>query len=130
MSGITLRVHYSSVDPYMRRRIRTPGVKAYVPPFTLHTVIDGLGIGKIIKSDHELLREGDFVSSDLNIEEYSVYEKAQADGFKKIENPLSLDPMIFTSTLGMPGLMAYSSTTTLENPKRARRFPSPLPLAP
>jgi NADPH-dependent curcumin reductase CurA len=116
--GVTLRMHYSSVDPYMRGRMRGPEVKSYSPPFTLHKVIDSLGIGKIIKSNHPSLKEGDLVTGSLNIEEYSVLEKPKADALKKLDNPLGLDPVIFIGTLGMPGLTAYSSYYAIGKPKK------------
>ena len=115
--GITTKNLYASFDPYQRGRMREPTKKSYSPPFELRKPIANNSVARVLKSDNEKFKAGDFVVGFLQTEEYSAVPKQLADGFKKVENPYKLDPMMFIGPLGMPGLTAYSSFYDIGVPK-------------
>jgi len=118
--GITIKLHYSSFDPYMRGRMRPANVKSYSPAYDLGGPINSSGIASVLKSDTSSFAPGDLVTGVLNIKEYDAIsaETIKALGLKKVDNPLGLDPVIFIGTLGMPGLTAYSSFYAIGKPKK------------
>ena len=115
-NGIITKNYYFSFDPYQRGRMRAPGSKSYLPPFTLGQPITNAGIGKVLKSNDEKFKEGDLVIGTMGIEEYSVTESPSR--FRKLENPYNLDPIIYLGALGMPGLTAYSSLYEIGQPQK------------
>jgi len=118
--GLITKQIYASFDPYMRGRMRAPGGKSYVPPFTLGQPITNRCVAKIFKSSNPQFQPGDVVVGMLNIEEYSVVPANIVKGLQKLENPYNLDPAVFLGALGMPGLTAYSSLYEIGAPKKGQ----------
>lgn len=98
--------------------MRAPETKSYSPPFTLDAPVTNNGVSTVLKSDNQKFKAGDVIVGMQNCEEYSAVEKAQAGGFRILENPYNIDPKIFTGALGMPGLTAYSSFYAIGEPKK------------
>jgi NADPH-dependent curcumin reductase CurA len=116
--GLTTKNLYSSFDPYMRGRMRSPEKKSYSPPYTLGQPITSNAVFKILKSDAPDFNPGDLVHGNVGIEEYSVVPKEAVAGLRKIDNPYNLDPIEFLGAMGMPGLTAYSSFYEIGKPKK------------
>ncbi|KAH6664057.1 hypothetical protein B0J14DRAFT_251272 [Halenospora varia] len=114
--GVTIKTFFSSFDPYMRGRMRSPEVKSYSPPYTLGEPLQSAAISKIIKSDNEKFKVGDMVTGNINMAEYSAIPKDFANQLRKIDNPYNLDPRFFIGPMGMPGLTAYSSFYDIGKP--------------
>ena len=120
VGGIIVRVHYISLDPYQRGRMRDPKIKSYAPPFTLGQPITNRAIATTVKSDTEKFKSGDVVvtQAQCGFEEYSFLDNDAVKAAKKLDNPYNLDPKIFLGALGMPGLTAYSSFYLIGEPKK------------
>lgn len=96
-----VRVHYMSVDPYMRGRIS--GRKSYAAPVEIGQVMVGASVGQVIESNSDRIAAGDYVTGPLGWREYAI---ASADDLRVVDAgaaPLSA----YLGVLGMPGLTAY-----------------------
>ena len=56
---VLVRVHYLSLDPYMRGRMRDR--KSYVPPYHIGEVFGGDAVGDVVRSEDGGFAVGDFV---------------------------------------------------------------------
>ncbi|XP_019155537.1 PREDICTED: 2-alkenal reductase (NADP(+)-dependent)-like [Ipomoea nil] len=97
---------YLGCDPYMRHRMSAHESKdvSLLLSFTPASVIIGLGVSKVVKSENPEFKEGDYVWGLTGWEEYSMI--LNLDGHFKIKYtdvPLSY----YAGILGMPGLAAY-----------------------
>ena len=98
---VLIKTLYISVDPYMRGRMRD--VVTYIEPFPLNEVIVGGVVGKVIKTNSDKFKEGDFVEGIMGWQEYSAVSE---DILRKLDpeaGPLSTALGI----LGMPGFTSY-----------------------
>ncbi|CAG8787234.1 21225_t:CDS:1, partial [Racocetra persica] len=57
---ILVKNQYLSLDPYMRGRMRNPNIKSYAKAFELGKVLEGSGIGTIVKSNNKKYQVGDY----------------------------------------------------------------------
>ena len=80
--------------------------KSYTPPYPLGSVVTNNGVGRVVRSRHPGLSEGQLVVGHLGTETYSVLSHSQLLAHKVIEEPGDLPLSNFTSALGMPGLTA------------------------
>ncbi|CAM0884033.1 unnamed protein product [Alopecurus aequalis] len=67
---------YLSCDPYMRGRMRDDQ-NSYTTPFKPGSVIEGLGVARVVDSTHPGFAAGDIVSGMTGWEEYSMIEKPE-----------------------------------------------------
>ena len=106
-----VKIHYLSVDPYMRGRMND--AKSYAQPVAIGEVLVGGAVGKIIESNHPNFQAGEFVSGNFGWQSYAISDGA---GVSKID--ASLAP-ISTSVgvLGMPGMTAYFGLLAICNPQ-------------
>src|SRR5947207_15178514 len=74
------RVHYLSLDPYMRGRMDES--KSYAPPQPLGAVMIGGTVAEVIESKNPELEAGDFVVGMAGWQEYQVTDGA---GLRKID---------------------------------------------
>lgn len=118
--GLVLQNYVSSLDPYMRGRMRDASVKSYSAAFKLDGPVDSVTIAKVLKSDNPDFKEGDLVSAFVSISEYAYASKELIASKRvfKINNPHNLDLALFAGQLGMPGLTAYSSLYKIGQPKK------------
>ena len=96
-----VKVHYMSVDPYMRGRIS--GRKSYAAPVEIGQTMVGASVGEVIESNSDRISAGEYVTGGLGWQEYAT---AQADALRVVDAeaaPLSA----YLGVLGMPGLTAY-----------------------
>ncbi|KAI9689718.1 MAG: hypothetical protein M1822_009599 [Bathelium mastoideum] len=118
--GIIVRVHYISLDPYQRGRMRDPKIKSYSPPYTLGQPITNRAVATVVKSDTDKFKAGDLVvtQAQCRCEEYSFLDQEGVAAAQRLDNPYNLDPKTFVGALGMPGLTAYSSFYEIGAPKK------------
>ncbi|KAJ5625066.1 hypothetical protein N7510_001375 [Penicillium lagena] len=117
--GVVLQSLYTSLDPYMRGRMRAPEVKSYSPPFTLNEPVTSRSIAKVVRSNNSKFPEGEVVIGFLPVQEYVALPGEQLGTISKLENPLGIEDIrVFLGALGMPGLTAYSSLYEIGKPKK------------
>lgn len=109
---ILIRTLYLSVDPYMRGRMSER--KSYIPPFAVHEVITGGGIGEVVESRSDAFQPGDIVAGQLGWQLYSTAQPAQA-GIRKVD-PTLAPVTTALGVLGMPGLTAYFGLLDIGQP--------------
>lgn len=107
--GITARMIYVSLDPYVGTRLRgnhmgesapTPGIEA----------IPGGGVGQIVDSKAEGFNVGDYVHSmEAGWREYADIHPGD---FRKVD-PKAAPLSSYVGVLGMPGLTAWAGVTKL-----------------
>ncbi|ESK94047.1 hypothetical protein Moror_12792 [Moniliophthora roreri MCA 2997] len=101
--SILVKTLLLSVDPYMRGKMRNCKIQYYSEPYILGEPIYGLGIGKVLRSEHAEYKPGDYVYGMINFEEYAIP--------KRIINKVTLRPglslPVYLSPLGMMGKTAY-----------------------
>jgi len=108
---VLLLTLYVSVDPYLRGRMNDS--KSYVPSFEIGKPIQSGIIAQVIDSTHAEFRKGDYVSGNLEWQEYQV---SNGKGLTKVDakvSPLSS----YLGVLGMTGLTAYLGLTEIGIPK-------------
>ncbi len=109
---ILIQTLYLSVDPGMRNMMRDQ--KSYTAPFSLHKVLTGRSVGKVIESKNENFTKGDAVFERLGWQEYSV---SNGEATRKID--LNIAPASsYLGVLGVPGLVAYFGLTEIALPKK------------
>lgn len=86
---------YMSVDPYMRGRMSAA--------WPTGEVLQGAAVGKVVASNHDTLKEGDYVTHGLGWREYLVSDGRGLNVIDPELAPLSA----FLGIMGMPGLTAY-----------------------
>ena len=112
---VLIRTLYLSVDPYMRGRMNEG--KSYVPPFALHEVINGGGVGEVVESRSEAFQPGDIVTGQLDWQLYSVAQGAQgANASIRKVDPTLAPVTTALGVLGMPGLTAYFGLLDIGQP--------------
>ncbi len=109
---ILVRSLWLSVDPYMRGRISP--AKGYTKGVAPGEVMQGGGVGRVLKSRNSAFKEGDVVESmGFGWQEYPVLK---AEGTRKLDP--SLGPIRHAlGVLGMPGLTAYFALLEIGRPK-------------
>jgi NADPH-dependent curcumin reductase CurA len=104
---------FMSVDPYMRGRMMDR--ESYVPPFQVGKALDGGSVGRVVESNHDGFKAGDYVCGFATggWREYWV-----SDGTMMQKVDPNLAPLqAYLGTLGMPGLTAYSGLLRIGDPK-------------
>ncbi|MEO1039326.1 MAG: NADP-dependent oxidoreductase [Pseudomonadota bacterium] len=90
-----------SVDPYMRPRMA--GMKTYIDPFQPGQPMEGGAVGRVVKSNSELLAEGDYVFSMMG---WRTGFTAPAQGLMKVDANL-LPAHAYLGIAGLTGMTAY-----------------------
>lgn len=105
------RVHYLSLDPYMRGRMEES--KSYAAPQPLGEVMIGGTIAEVIESKSPRLQRGDFVVGMAGWQEYQVVDAASV---RKIDVSVIPAPA-YLGCVGMPGVTAWYGLTQIGKPK-------------
>lgn len=119
--GIVTKNLTISIDPYMRGRMRPAGTKSYVEPFQLNQPLTNFFVGKIIKSDHNKYKVGQFVYGQGAYEEYTVHSKEQTELLRILsdqELKLGLSLTTWVGAAGMPGQTAFYGLYYIGKPKK------------
>ena len=96
-----VQCEYVSLDPAMRGWINAG--KSYIAPVEINDVMRAGGVGKIIESNHENFKVGEYIYGQTGIQQYIVTD---GKGWHKVDPSLAPLP-IYLGTLGMPGMTAY-----------------------
>jgi len=106
-----VKVHYLSLDPYMRGRM--DDVKSYAAPQPLDQVMVGGTVGEVVESKADALRRGDMVVGMGGWQEYFV---ANGSGARKIDTGRVAAPA-YLGVVGMPGVTAWYGLLQIGKPK-------------
>lgn len=107
---VLVRVHYLSLDPYMRGRM--DDVKSYAPPVPQNGIMEGGGVGEVIASNAESLSQGDMVFGMFGWASHAV---SNAKTLRKLE-PAGLPHSTALGVLGMPGFTGWFGLMTHGRP--------------
>ena len=105
-----IKVHYLSLDPYMRGRM--DDVKSYAPPQKLDEVMVGGTVGEVVESKAEKLRRGDMVVGMGGWQEYFVTDAA---GVRVVDTRRAA-ASAYLGVLGMPGVTAWYGLLRIGRP--------------
>ena len=108
---VLLRGIYLSLDPYMRGRIS--GQRSYARPVGVGEVIEGRVVGRVVRSRHPAMREGDYAFGGYGWQTHSAVD---GGGLTKLD-PEAAPVSTALGILGMPGLTAYVGLKTIGQPK-------------
>ncbi|HEY8710880.1 MAG TPA: NADP-dependent oxidoreductase [Burkholderiaceae bacterium] len=111
---VLVRVHYLSLDPYMRGRMND--AKSYAAPQPLNAVMQGGTVGEVVASKNAQYAVGDKVVGFGGWQQYSVVDAATPGLLRKVDTahiPLSA----YLGAVGMPGVTAWYGLTQICKPK-------------
>lgn len=108
---VLVRVHFLSLDPYMRGRMSD--AKSYAAPQPLDETMVGGTVGVVERSCHPDFQVGDKVVGTLGWQEYGL---AQGHELRKVDDarvPLS----VYLGAAGMPGMTAWYGYRKILDPQ-------------
>jgi len=108
---VLTRVHYLSLDPYMRGRMEE--VKSYAAPQPLGAVMIGGTVAEVVESKNPAFKPGDFVVGMAGWQQYQVTDRA---GVRKIDVS-AVPASAWLGPVGMPGVTAWYGLTQIGKPK-------------
>src|SRR5262245_4194154 len=106
-----VKVHYLSLDPYMRGRM--DDVKSYAAPQKLDEVMVGGTVGEVVESKSDQFHRGDMVVGMGGWQEYFVTDGAGV----RIIDARRVSPSAYLGVLGMPGVTAWYGLLRIGRPK-------------
>ena len=106
-----VKIHYLSVDPYMRGRMNDS--RSYAAPVAIGEVMTGGAVGRVVSSRNDKFAVGDIVQGQFGWQEYAVSSGA---GSRKVD-PAMAPISTSLGILGMPGLTAYFGLLDICDPK-------------
>jgi len=105
------RVHYLSLDPYMRGRMEES--KSYAAPQPLGEVMIGGTVAEVIESKNPEFKPGDFVVGMGGWQQFQV----TGAGLRKIDIR-AIPASAYLGCVGMPGVTAWYGLTQIGKPKQ------------
>ena len=108
---VLTRVHYLSLDPYMRGRMEE--AKSYAAPQPLGAVMIGGTVAEVVESKNPAFKPGDFVVGMAGWQQYQVTGGA---GLRKIDVS-AIPPSAWLGPVGVPGVTAWYGLTQIGKPK-------------
>jgi NADPH-dependent curcumin reductase len=108
---VLTRVHYLSLDPYMRGRMAEG--RSYAPPQPLGEVMVGGTVAEVIESRNPRFQVGDMVLGAAGWQEYQVTDGSM---LKKIDTSV-VPASAYLGCVGMPGITAWYGVTRICEPK-------------
>jgi len=106
-----VKVHYLSLDPYMRGRM--DDAKSYAAPQALNTVMIGGTVGEVVESKTDALRPGDMV---VGMGGWQQYVVTDARGVRTIDTR-QIPASAYLGVVGMPGVTAWYGLLRIGAPK-------------
>ncbi len=107
-----LRTVYLSLDPYMRGRMSD--APSYVPPVQIGEVMGAGTVSRVVESNLERFKPGDWV---LSMNGWQDYALSDGEGVTLLgANPEH--PSWYLGVLGMPGFTAWGGLTQIGQPKK------------
>jgi len=77
-------------------------------PFEVGKPITSQGVGKVIKSKNDNIKEGQIVTAMLDWAEYTLITEPTSKGVEIVDNKYNVPLSAYTGVLGMPGFTAYA----------------------
>ncbi|KIC12903.1 NADP-dependent oxidoreductase [Leisingera sp. ANG-M1] len=108
---VLVKVHYMSLDPYMRGRMNAG--KSYAPPVEIGEVMTAGGVGEVLASNSPGFKPGDFA---LGMFGWASHASAKASEIRKLDPGMA--PLTTAlGVLGMPGFTAWHGLQAYGQPK-------------
>ena len=101
---VLVRVHYLSLDPYMRMRMND--AKSYAAPVGIGEVMVGGTVGEVLESRHEGFAAGDKVVCMGGWQELALLD-ARSPGMVRRVDASKIPLSAFLGAVGMPGVTAW-----------------------
>lgn len=108
---VLVRVHYLSLDPYMRGRMND--TRSYSPPQPLNETMVGGTVGEVVASRHPGFAAGDKVVGHLGWQEYGL---SDGQGLRKIDDT-RIPLQAYLGPVGMTGMTAWYGFHKVLEPK-------------
>ncbi|WP_299419386.1 NADP-dependent oxidoreductase [uncultured Shimia sp.] len=108
---VLVRVHYMSLDPYMRGRMDE--AKSYSAAVQIDETMGGGAVGEVIASNHKDFAPGDFA---LGMFGWATHGVAKGHEMQKL-NPDLAPITTALGVMGMPGFTGWYGLTELGKPK-------------
>jgi NADPH-dependent curcumin reductase CurA len=110
---LLVRVHFLSLDPYMRGRMDE--AKSYAPPQPLGQVMIGATVGEVVDSKHPGFQPGESVVGNGGWQEYFV---SDGGGLRKVDTS-AVPASAWLGAVGMPGVTAWYGLNHIGKPRPA-----------
>ncbi|NSY38456.1 NADP-dependent oxidoreductase [Leisingera sp. ANG59] len=108
---VVVKVHYMSLDPYMRGRMNAG--KSYAPPVEIGETMTAGGVGEVIASNSPDYQPGDFA---LGMFGWASHACAKASEIRKLDPDMA--PLTTAlGVLGMPGFTAWHGLDAYGRPQ-------------
>ena len=107
---LAVKVHYLSLDPYMRGRMDDS--KSYAVAQQLDQVMIGATVGEVLESKHPSYRKGEMVVGGGGWQQYFV---SDGSGLQKVD-ARALPASVYLGTVGMPGVTAWYGLNQIGKP--------------
>lgn len=108
---VLVRVHYMSLDPYMRGRM--DDAKSYAAPVPIGGTMEAGAVGEVIASNSPAFKPGDYAFGMFG---WATHGCLKANLLRKVD-PAQLPITTSLGVLGMPGFTGWFGLTELGRPK-------------
>ena len=108
---VLVRVHYMSLDPYMRGRM--DDAKSYADPVPIGGIMEGGGAGEVLASNDPAFKPGDMVFGMFG---WATHGVQPAKMLRKLPDGLPITTSL--GVLGMPGFTGWYGLTEIGKPKK------------
>jgi hypothetical protein len=106
-----VKIHYLSLDPYMRMRMED--VKSYAACVKLGELMVGGTVGEVVESKNPKFAAGDRVVGPFGWQQYAV---SDGGGLRKVD-ARALPMSVYLGSVGMPGVTAWYGLKQIGAPK-------------
>ena len=111
---VLVRIHYLSLDPYMRGRMNEG--KSYAPAQALNETMVGGTVGEVVQSRHDKFKFGDKVVGMAGWQEYQRVDAAERGVLQRVDTTHIPLPA-YLGVVGMPGVTAWYGLKKIIAPK-------------
>jgi NADPH-dependent curcumin reductase CurA len=108
---VLIKVHYMSLDPYMRGRM--DDAKSYAAPVPIGGTMEGGGVGEVIASNSPAFKPGDFAFGMLGWATHAVQPAKMLRKLDPAHGPITAA----LGVLGMPGFTGWHGLMEYGRPK-------------
>ena len=108
---LLIKVHYLSLDPYMRGRMEES--KSYAPPQPLNEVMIGGTVGEVVESRNAQYQPGDMV---VGMGGWQQYYVSEGGGLMKVDTR-HIPASAYLGSVGIPGVTAWYGLLQIGKPK-------------
>jgi len=109
---VLVRVHYMSLDPYMRGRMND--AKSYAAPVPIGGTMEGGGVGEVVASNSPAFKPGDIAFGMFGWASHGCLPAHELRKLDPSHGPITAA----LGVLGMPGFTGWYGLTQLGRPKK------------